>query len=354
MEKTLYYFTQMAGAADALAAALADGQNAFCIWTPEDFRKTYDERGHMTGIDCAPRHSDAVEVSLIMQEKDQKNAHRIASGRAGIRNKEQQAETLLQAAAAGLLSADGRLALLALVNVAYHSSGKIEGCHSIDSCASCEFCRRMIDSAEGNTLVICGACYADADQYKEFSWRQHSLNARILSSVLFTVDELQTLVIGNLCRFNEDGDTVNDIMARNYLRIAASHPDTSFGYWYKNAPAVEAGLHAEGIWTRDALPENVRFIHSSILIGFAARALWFDDAVFTVYPDAETTAAAVAAGAHECNGRRCRECGYTCYLHIRRAEALHIAEYLRTGKDNRARIMGAYLARVARLEALAR
>lgn len=245
------------------------------------------------------------------------------------------------------MTAADRLELLNIVNVAFHESGKIEGIYSIDSSASCEFCSRMIKAAIDNILMICGACYAAADAWKEAAWRRHKLNARILGTVLFTVQELAALPVGLLCRYNEDGDTVNETMGRNYLRNAAAHPVTQFGYWYKNAPAVEAALHAEGIHSRDQLPGNVRFIHSSPLIGFPVRPLWFDDAVFTVYPDAETTAAAIAAGAWACNGRRCRACGFNCYMMQRQAEPLQIAEYLRTNAANRARIMAAYLEKKA-------
>ena len=284
------------------------------------------------------------------QEKAAANAQRLETMRRNLAALEEKARGIL--AKRDSMTAGDRLDLLRIVNVAYHDSGKIEGCFSVDSCAACEFCQKMIAAAADNILMICGCCYAAADSWKEAAWRRHQLNALIFSNVLFTVEELAILpVAGILCRFNEDGDTVNETMARNYIRMAAAHPVTHFGYWYKNAPAVAAGLAAEGITTRDALPENIRFIHSSALIGFPARAAWFDDAIFTVYPDAETTAAAIAAGAHECNGRRCRACGYTCYMMQRQAEPLHIAEYLRTNKAQRARIRAAYDARKAQQEA---
>lgn len=273
------------------------------------------------------------------------NAKRLETMRANLEALETRADAILEK---GDAMTDGdRRELLTLVNVAYHGSGKIDGCFSIDSCAACEFCQKMIHAAGSNVLMICGACYANADSWKEAAWRRHKLNARIFSSVLFTVDELKALSIPGLrCRFNEDGDTTGETMGRNYLRIAAAHPDVRFGYWFKNAPAVESALHAEGIHTREALPENVRFIHSSALIGFAARACWFDDAIFTVYPDAETTAAAIAAGAWECNGRKCMACGFQCYMMQRRESVLHVAEVLRTNAARRAVIRSAYDARM--------
>lgn len=266
--------------------------------------------------------------------------------RAGLAAMETEAESII-AKGDGMTAAD-RARLLELLKVSYHDSGKIEGCFSVDGNASCEFCQRMIAAAQECILIICGACYAAADAYKEAAWRRHKLNARILSSVLFTTEELTALAIdGTRCRFNEDGDTVNVTHARNLLRIAATRPGTFFGYWYKNRPAVEGGLHAEGIFTREQLPHNVRFIHSSLLIGFPAEATWFDDGIFTVFPDAETTAEAIAAGAWECNGRRCRACGYNCYLQERRPEPIHIAELLRCGAAKRAAVRKAYDARKA-------
>lgn len=268
------------------------------------------------------------------------NEKRLATMRANLDKLETQASAILEKGDA-MTSAD-RMRLLSLVNVAYHGSGKIEGVYSVDSCAACDFCQKMIRAAGSNSLIICGSCYAAADAWKEAAWRRHKLNARILSTVLFAREELATLAIGALCRFNEDGDTVNQTMGQNYLRIAFSHPATRFGYWYKNSPAVEKALRAEGIETREDLPGNVRFVHSSIMIGIETRPLWFDDAIFTVYPDDATTAAAIAAGAHECNGRRCRACGFNCYMMARRkAEPLRIAELLRCNKARRAEILAA-------------
>lgn len=274
---------------------------------------------------------------------------RLAAMRANLTTLENTAAAILAKGPANLTEQDRRN-LLHIVNIAFHESGKIEGIWSIDSTAACDFCARMIKAAADNILMICGSCYAAADAWKEAAWRRHQLNARILSTVLFPAAELAALAIGDLCRFNEDGDTVNVTMARNYIRIILTHQATRFGYWYKNAPAVEAGLHAEGITSREQLPDNARFIHSSALIGFPARATWFDDAIFTVYPDEKTTLAAVAAGAHECNGRKCRgaACGAFCYVMARRpADPVHVAEVLRCNASRRAAILAAYETRKA-------
>jgi len=349
--KNLYYYAKSEKAAAALPAILADRKNMFTLWT-RDTARTYDKRGNLVKEETRPLHFDAVEVWPDMDAENLAAAHKRAAARDTIRAKEEKAQAIL--AEGGKITIAQRYELLALVNVAYHEGGKIDGCFSIDSCAACEFCQKMIASAADNILVICGSCYAAADAWKENAWRQHKLNALILSSVLFTVKELKTLAIpGQRCRFNEDGDTVNETMARNYLRIAAGHYLVRFGYWYKNAVAVAAGLAAEGITNRSQLPQNVRFIHSSLLIGFPAAALWFDDAIFTVYPDAETTAAAIAAGAFACNGKRCKACDYNCYLMQRQESPLYIAEVLRASKENIKAKRAAFDARKAQIAALA-
>lgn len=295
--------------------------------------------------------NDARNLDAEAARRAEANKKRLDSMRKKLDALEARAAEILKKGDA--MTAEDRRALLALVNVAYHDSGKIEGCFSVDGSASCEFCQKMIAAAADNLLIICGMCYAAADAWKEAAWRRHKLNALILSSVLFTAEELSALAIdGTRCRFNEDGDTVNVTHGRNLLRIAETRPGCNFGYWYKNAPAVEAALNAEGIRSRDALPANVRFIHSSPIIGVQVRPLWFDDATFTVYPDAATTAAAIAAGAHECNGRRCRDCGYWCYVHKRQETPVNIAEVLRCSAARRAAIMAAHNARQAQQAAV--
>lgn len=272
------------------------------------------------------------------------NEKRLETMRRNLSALESEAAAIL--AKGSEMTAADRVRLLQLVNIAYHDSGKIAGLFSVDSCAACDFCQKMIRAAADNVLMICGSCYAARDAYKEAAWRRHTLNARIFSAVLFSADELRQLAIpGLLCRFNEDGDTVNETMARNYLRIIISHPETRFGYFYKNAAAVAAGLAAEGYTTREQLPDNVRFIHSSYLIGFETSPIWFDDAIFTVYPDDATTAAAIAAGSHPCNGRKCAECGHKCYIMNRRTDVVYIAEKLRCSADSRKVIMEAYKSR---------
>jgi len=277
------------------------------------------------------------------------NEKKLQSMRNNLQKLENRANEILQHKES--LTAAERRELLQILNISYHMTGKIQGIFSIDSWAGCAFCEKMRAAAENLILMICRYCYAAADSWKEAAWRRHKLNAIIFSNVLFTIEELQTLPLyaARMVRFNEDGDTVNQTMAQNYLRITRAFPAIRFGYFFKNAAAVEKGLHAEGIFTREQLPQNVRFIQSSVLIGFPAKPVWFADYVFTVFPDEKTTADAIAAGAWACNGRKCSDCGFHCYLSAERpAEPQNIAELLRCSKAMRAAVLQAYAAEKAK------
>lgn len=237
-----------------------------------------------------------------------------------------------------------RMQLLSVYSVSYHSSGKIEGCTSCDSsCHNCAFCQQMIKASEKNPLIICGLCYDDAQEKR---WtnveKRHGLNMRILSSVLFEVGELALLPITGLCRFNSSGDTPNEIYALNCIRIAKAHPFAHCALWAKNVLPCESAFDAEG------KPANMIFIQSSPQIGFPAVRSRYADYTFTVYPDEYTVTEAIREGACECNGKKCRECGYKCYLGTWEKGA-DIAELLRCTDKQRARILSAYWDKIGKL-----
>ena len=118
------------------------------------------------------------------------------------------------------------------------------------------------------------------------------------------------------------------------LRFAFAHPVTRIAYWAKNVPAVVAACREIG------KPANLILVQSSIFINQPAPLAPFFDYVFTVYADQASLAKAVAAGACECNGKKCKDCGNKCYLGTWPAGA-NIAEYLRVGKADRAKIIKA-------------
>ena len=216
------------------------------------------------------------------------------------------------------------LKLLEVYNVAYHESGKIEGAFSLDSsCNGCTFCDKMRAAAAKDPNIICGMCYDHKfEAFRVGSKYRHMLNLLIMSSVLFTAEELATLPGGYITRINASGDIENLIHARNMIRYAKAHPDYNIGFWAKNYTDVVKAFEIEG------KPANVRFIASSPVIDKPIKAPKFADNTFTVYSTKEKVQTAIAGGSGECNGKKCRACGYKCYTGYWKAGA-DIAELLR-------------------------
>lgn len=213
--------------------------------------------------------------------------------------------------------------LLTIYQVAFHESGKIAGVASCDSSATnCGFCKAMREKAKGNPAHICNKCYDfAAEKYKINGLNRHSLNMLIMSMVEFTVDELRILPAGMLNRVNSAGDIPNKTYARNMIKNAAAHPAVRFAFWAKNTLALIAATDELG------KPANAVYIQSSEIIGKPAEKKKYFDYVFTVYLDKTATEKAIAAGAAECNGKKCMECGYKCYYGTH--AAVNIAETLR-------------------------
>lgn len=231
------------------------------------------------------------------------------------------------------LTAADRLILIMNYNAAYHTSGKIEGITSFDSsCTGCAFCQKMRKAAENNPAHICGYCYDAAQElWKHEARNRHMLNLLIMSAVEYTPEELRLIPVGVLDRGNSSGDTPNETYAVNILNLARINAPLHFAYWAKNTAAVVAACDKVG------KPENIKLVQSSPIIGKPAKRAKYFDTVFTVYPDEETTRAAIAAGAWECNGRKCRECGNACYTG---AAGENVAEVLRgVNKATRAAII---------------
>lgn len=241
---------------------------------------------------------------------------------------------------------EDRMTLLHIYQIAFHDSGKIEDLFSCDSsCHGCEFCQKMQEAAEHNPLHICGYCY---DKAQEARWvnvkNRHGLNMAIMASVEFTEEELATLYIAGICRINSSGDTPNSIYANNMRKIAITHPFVRFALWAKNVLPVEQVFDLYG------KPENLIFIQSSILIGIPGKMSKWADYLFTVYPDEETLQAALKAGAVECNGKKCKVCGFACYLG-KWPKGANVAEVLRVPAKVREKVIAAYREYIAKLAA---
>lgn len=225
------------------------------------------------------------------------------------------------------LTACERFELLRIYRPAFHKSGKIEDVMSFDSSAtSCAFCEAMRAAAAKNPLHICGYCY---DYQQEHSFKgvnvlnRHTLNMVIMSEVEFTVDELRLLSVAYINRVNSSGDVPNVTYAKNMIKLCYAFPSVRFGFWAKNTAAVVAACDELG------KPENVKLIQSSPIIGQAVKlAKWFD-VVFVVYLTKEDTENAIACGAKECNGKKCKACGFKCYLESGWQHGDVVAEYLR-------------------------
>lgn len=230
-------------------------------------------------------------------------------------------ETILKKKA---LSPGDRRTLLRIYNVSYHDSGKIEGLFSCDSsCHGCTFCQRMMEAGKQNPDIICNYCY---DCKLENRWKnvlnRHGLNMRIMSSVDFSIEELSILPINGMCRINSSGDIENDTHARNMVRLAYAFPDIRFALWAKNVPAVEAAFDESG------KPRNMKFIQSSPVIGARMILNKYADNTFTVYRK-DQIEQALATGSMECNGRKCKDCGFKCYKANGWKKGTDIAEVLR-------------------------
>ena len=202
------------------------------------------------------------------------------------------------------------LKLLSVYKVSYHDSGKIEGIFSFDSsCHGSVFCGFMRSLAEKNPGIICGLCYdAAQEKYKANVKERHTLNLRIMSSVLFAEEELSVLTTGYINRFNSSGDIDNLTQARNYIRIAKIHPLQKFALWSKNFDIVAKALDIEG------KPENMIYIASSTLIDKPAKLPKYADYTFTVYSTEEKLQEAINTGSVFCGGKKCKDCGFKCYF----------------------------------------
>lgn len=225
------------------------------------------------------------------------------------------------------LTIKDRADLLAIYNVAYHEGGKIEGISSCDSsCANCSFCQKMIAIAEGDPTIICGHCYdLKQEQYKINALNRHSLNAIIMSVIEYDKEELCAIPLTAITRINSSGDTPNETYARNMLNLGwVNIKKANIGYWAKNIPPIVVACDAVG------KPSNVVLIQSSVKIGRPAKLAPYFDYTFTVYPDKESTIAAIQRGSSPCNGMKCRVCNYKCYF--KKHKGTDIAEVARIPK----------------------
>lgn len=225
------------------------------------------------------------------------------------------AKPLLEKAEAGVELTDmERAILVSIISVPYHTSGKIEGLLSIDSSASgCEFCKWMREIAEqlkahGNDKHICGECYASRGRFLLNNVKnRHELNMAILSIVEFKSGDFVRMGLMELVRINSDGDIRNVTHARNIIRIMNDNAFARFGWWGKNVKDITSAMDELG------KPKNCILIASSFLIGKVIKLPRYFDYTFTAYETEEDVQEAIRNGSVECNGRKCKDCGFMCY-----------------------------------------
>lgn len=235
----------------------------------------------------------------------------------------------------GTFSDTDRIKLIMIYKPSYHESGKIEGVTSYDSTATgCKFCEKMRKAAENNPAHICGGCYdVRNENYRGVNMKnRHLLNMVIMSSILFTKEELALINVSKLGRVNSSGDTPNKVYAENMINLGYVNPNTHFAYWVKNTADVSEAIDELG------KPENMTFVQSSPVINRPAQLDKNFDILFTVYLEEADVLEAVKAGSGECNGKKCMECGFKCYLNGWK-KGQNVAELARGfSKEKRAKI----------------
>lgn len=247
------------------------------------------------------------------------------------------------------LSNDDKMQLLAVYNPSVHTSGKIEGITSLDGSAiHCEFCQMMKDAAAKDPTMICGDCYiTELDKLYKNMTERHWLNQLIMSETLYTTKELENVYIPTkFVRVHADGDFRNTTEAVNMLRLAKAHKANKVTIWFKNMSAMREAINSEG------KPRNVTIIYSACRLNenpldIIKENPWIDY-TFTVYADKESTTAAIESGSNECNGKKCKDCGFKCYS-AAWPKHTNIAEYLRgVNKETRKAKLAAIEARQAK------
>lgn len=209
-----------------------------------------------------------------------------------------------------IITETDKIIALQILQANYHDSGKIEGCISCDSSAhGCTFCSTMREKGKDNPLLICNYCY---DIEQENRWKnvkeRHMLNLKILSNIEFSVELFKTHPMIGILRENSSGDIENVTHAKNLVYIAYANTSSHVGLWSKNVKAVDSAFDQLG------KPDNMVFVQSSPIIGIPAKRSKYADYLFTVYATEEDLQLALKNGAMECNGKKCKECGYKCYF----------------------------------------
>ena len=231
-----------------------------------------------------------------------------------------------------------RLMLIMIYQTSFHDSGKIEGIMSADSsCHGCEFCRNARKAAETDPTLICKYCYDEKQENdRVHTLNRHQLNMLIMSSVLFTEEELSLVPVSVINRINSSGDVPSRIYALNITTMIALHKNVKFSWWAKNARPVIEAMEELG------KPDNLILIYSGIVINRIPKLPKYFDYGFIVAVDKASVKRLLALpNTGECNGKKCKECGFKCYTGAWKDGTI-IVEYLRgINKETRNDIIAA-------------
>lgn len=224
----------------------------------------------------------------------------------------------------GTITENDKIKLLSIYNISFHESGKIENISSADSTATnCNFCQNMRIANAGNNDCICNYCYdVKQENFKNVSvLNRHTLNLLIMATIEFSEDELKHVHgITDIFRVNSSGDIENVTHAINMLRLIKVNSFTHAAIWSKNVPAIVNAVAIVG------KPGNCILIQSDFTINGKTKKNPVFDYIFRVYTKDKITAA-IVSGASECNGKKCKSCGFKCYFGTHGSE--EIAEVLR-------------------------
>lgn len=159
-----------------------------------------------------------------------------------------------------------------------HLSGKMENVRAMSSYAGMNpSCMAMMQNEDG----VCAHCYA----YKQVESGVYpnqrvalERNGKALSGSLLEI--VPNLSKQEIFRFESHGDVINEIHARNFIRIAANNPSTSFAAFTKRPELWKRAISIEG------KPDNLNMVYSSPKVNTPLdikKKYPFFDVVFTVY-----------------------------------------------------------------------
>lgn len=184
-----------------------------------------------------------------------------------------------------------------------HLSGKMDKVRALSTYAGQNSsCKAMMQ----NDKTVCSHCYAYKQVESGVYPNQRTClerNGNALSSAL--LDIVPNLSKQEIFRFESHGDVINDIHARNYIRIAKANPTVKFAAWTKRPPIWECAIKEEG------KPSNLKLVFSSPMVNkkLDVRTLFpFIDTIFTVYEKGVEAPHQIPCQCSKGSCNRCRFC----------------------------------------------